>query len=227
VARKVRALPASGGKLLLIGDPLRATEDYDTLPHASAEVEDVQRYFPQDRRTTLTKAAAVPEAYIASRPSQYSYLHFVAHGMASSLRPLDSAIVLSPSTMDPDRYKLYARDILEQPLDARLVTISACYGSGVRNYAGEGTVGLSWAFLRAGAHQVVAALWEVNDSSTPQMMDQMYRSLTQGAQPDQALRTAKLSMVHSQGVFRKPLYWAAFQLYTGSWRTMETPSPIP
>ncbi len=76
-------------------------------------------------------------------------------------------------------------------------------------------VGLAWAFLRAGAHQVIAALWEVNDSSTPRMMDDLYRSLTHGAEPDQALRAAKLSMLHSQGVFRKPIYWAAFQLYTG------------
>jgi len=209
------ALPAAG-RLLLIGDPLRAANEYNSLPHAPAEVADVESYFPPDRRTTLTRAAAVPDAYPASRPAQYAYLHFVAHGMASSLRPLDSAIILSPSASDPDRYKLYARDILKQPLNARLVTISACYGSGVRNYVGEGMVGLSWAFLRAGAHQVIAALWEVNDSSTPQMMDQMYRGLAQGARPDQALRAAKLSMLHSQGVFRKPIYWAAFQLYSGA-----------
>jgi len=215
-SRDAQAGSASAGKLLLMGDPMRATKEYDTLPHASAEIENVEQYFPLDRRTTLTRAAAVPEAYAASRPVQYKYLHFVAHGMASNLRPLNSAIILSPSAVDPDRYKLYARDIIQQPLNARLVTISACYGSGVRNYAGEGMVGLSWAFLRAGAHQVIAGLWEVNDSSTPQMMDQMYHSLTEGADPDQALRTAKLSMLHSQGVFRKPIYWAAFQLYTGS-----------
>jgi len=206
----------TSGKLLLIGDPLRAGDGYNSLPHAPAEVEDVERYFPPGRRTTLTEAAAVPDAYSASHPAQYDYLHFVAHGMASSVRPLDSAIILSPSPEDLDRFKLYARDIVHQPLNARLVTISACYGSGVRNYAGEGMVGLSWAFLRAGAHQVIAALWEVNDSSTPQMMDKMYRGLSEGAQPDQALRAAKLSMLHSQGVFRKPLYWAAFQLYAGS-----------
>jgi CHAT domain-containing protein len=214
-SRNASFVPTAGGKLLLIGDPLQANAEYDSLPHASAEVQQVERYFPLERRTALTRAQAVPEAYAASHPAQFAYLHFVAHGMASSLRPLDSAIVLSPSAGDPDRYKLYARDIVQQPIDARLVTISACYGSGVRDYAGEGMVGLAWAFLRAGAHQVIAALWEVNDSSTPRMMDDLYRSLTHGAEPDQALRAAKLSMLHSQGVFRKPIYWAAFQLYTG------------
>lgn len=38
-------------------------------------------------------------------------------------------------------------------------------------YTGEGLVGLYWAFLRAGAHIVVAALWEVDDASTPQCRD--------------------------------------------------------
>ncbi|WP_256370376.1 CHAT domain-containing protein [Granulicella sp. S156] len=202
--------------LLLIGDPTTAGNGYPPLPNAASEVQSVQKYFTPGDRTVLTQTAAVPVAYATSNPEQYSYIHFVAHGIASSLRPLDSAIVLSPPHADPDNFKLYARDIIHRPLHARLVTISACYGSGLRNYDGEGLVGLSWAFLRAGAHQVIGAVWEVNDSSTPQLMEQMYHGLAQGEQPDQALRAAKLSMLHSQGVFRKPLYWAAFQLYTGS-----------
>jgi CHAT domain-containing protein/Tfp pilus assembly protein PilF len=207
---------AAVGKLLLIGDPLPAGGEYTSLTHAPAELANVEHYFPAGERTTLARAAAVPSAYAAAKPDQYAYLHFVAHGMASSERPLDSAIVLSPPPNDPDHFKLYARDILAHPLHARLVTISACYGSGVRNYASEGMVGLTWAFLSAGAHQVIGTLWEVNDSSTPQLMQQMYQGLSEGQTPDKALRAAKLSMVHSQGVFRKPLYWAPFQLYTGS-----------
>ena len=202
--------------LLLIGDPVSTGNGYPPLPNATSEVQSVQKYFTPVDRTVLTQTAAVPAAYATSDPAQYSYIHFVAHGIASSLRPLDSAIVLSPPHADPDNFKLYARDIIHRPLHARLVTISACYGSGLRNYDGEGLVGLSWAFLRAGAHQVIGALWEANDSSTPQLMEQMYHGLAQGEPPDQALRAAKLSMLHAQGVFRKPLYWAAFQLYTGS-----------
>ena len=56
-----------------------------------------------------------------------------------------------------------------------MVTKRACYGSGTRSYAGEGLVGLSWAFLRAGAHNVIGALWEVSDESTPRLMDTLYQ----------------------------------------------------
>jgi CHAT domain-containing protein len=99
------------------------------------------------------------------------------------------------------------------------VTISACNGAGTRAYAGEGLVGLSWAFLRAGAHNVIGALWEVSDaSSTPQLMDAMYAGIDKGQDPATALHNAKLAILHSSGasVFKKPFYWAPFQLYTGS-----------
>jgi CHAT domain-containing protein len=121
----------------------------------------------------------------------------------------------SPSTQ-PENFKLYARDIIRQRLSADLVTISACYGSGLRDYAGEGLVGLSWAFLRAGSHNVIGALWAVDDASTAQLMGNLYQGLSQGKPPRDALRAAKLAMLHSDSVYRKPFYWAGFQLYSGS-----------
>jgi len=207
---------AATKKLLLIGDPVTAGSGYAPLTNAGAEIESVQKYFPAGSKTVISRTAAVPKAYSASGPELASYIHFVSHGTASSSRPLDSAILLSPPVGQPDNFKLYARDIVRQPLHAQLVTISACYGSGSRNYEGEGLVGLSWAFLRAGAHHVIGALWEVNDASTPQLMDRLYSGLAAGHEPDESLRDAKLAMMHSDGVYRKPLYWAAFQLYAGS-----------
>jgi CHAT domain-containing protein len=47
-------------------------------------------------------------------------------------------------------------------------------------------------------------------------MDRLYDGLAKGNEPDVALRAAKLSLIHSDGVFRKPLYWAPFQLYSGA-----------
>jgi CHAT domain-containing protein len=96
-----------------------------------------------------------------------------------------------------------------------LVTISACDSAGSKIYSSEGLVGLSWAFLRAGAQNVIAALWEVNDASTPQMMNQMYSAIAAGEEPASALRTAKLALLRSQSVYRRPFYWAPFVLYQG------------
>jgi CHAT domain-containing protein len=168
------------------------------------------------QQKVFNRNQATPPAYLASQPERFSYIHFVAHGTASRLSPLDSAIVLSKATAEEDSFKLYARDIIHHPLRAELVTISTCYGAGSRAYSGEGMVGLSWAFLRAGAHNVVGALWEVSDASTAQLMDQLYSELKKGKSPDAALRAAKLSLLTSGGAFRRPFYWAPFQLFTGS-----------
>ena len=122
----------------------------------------------------------------------------------------------SKGNVGDDSFKLYARDIIHHPLRAELVTVSTCRSAGARAYSGEGLVGLSWAFVRAGAHNVIGALWDVSDASTPQLMDELYGELKKGETPDSALRHAKLSLLHSSASFRKPFYWAPFQLYTGS-----------
>jgi CHAT domain-containing protein/tetratricopeptide (TPR) repeat protein len=211
--------PATIGKdLLLIGNTEQASPDFPTLAQAPAEMNTIERYFPEPRRKVLEGKQATPAAYLGSNPQQYSYLHFVTHGTASRTRPLESAVILSKEPFS-GTYKLYARDIVQHRLNANLVTISACNGSGTRAYSGEGLVGLSWAFLRAGAHNVIGALWEVSDASTPQLMDALYSELSQGKDPATALRNAKLSLLHSpdpESVFRKPFYWAPFQLYAGS-----------
>jgi CHAT domain-containing protein len=203
------------GKLLLIGDALSPNSDYSELLKAGVEIENIEKHFAPEGREVFTRAQATAPAYLGSSPEQFAYIHFVAHGTASRLSPLDSAVILSKTSTDEDSFKLYARDIVHHPLHADLVTISTCYGASGRSYTGEGLVGLSWAFLRAGAHNVIGALWEVSDASTPRLMDQLYEELERGRSPEAALRSAKLSLLHS-GDFRRPFYWAPFQLYTGT-----------
>ena len=211
-----RAITKHSGSLLLLGNAVAPNGDYPELRNAASEIEVVEKHFPSAQQNVFARERATPTAYLSSKPEQFSYIHFVAHGTASRMSPLDSAIVLSRSSREDDSFKLYARDIIHRPLRADLVTISTCYGAGARAYSGEGLVGLSWAFLRAGAHNVIGALWEVSDVSTPRLMDELYTGLKKGESPDSALRAAKLSLLHSNGAFHKPFYWAPFQLYTGS-----------
>ena len=204
------------GNLLLFGDAIAPNGDFPRLPKASVEMESIRKHFPPGQEQVFSREQASPPAYLASKPERFSYIHFVAHGTASRLSPLDSAIVLSKAGSEEDSFKLYARDILRYPLRAELVTVSTCRSAGERAYSGEGLVGLSWAFVRAGAHHVIGALWDVSDASTPQLMDELYGELKKGETPDAALRHAKLTLLRSSASFRKPFYWAPFQLYTGS-----------
>ena len=203
--------------LLLIGNSVAPNKEYPELAKAAAQIEDVARRFPASEEKILTREEATPAAYLASHPERISYIHFTAHGKSSRLSPLDSMIVLSKGSLQDDSsFKLYARDIIsyhkQNPLRAELVTVSACYSAGERSYYGEGLVGLSWAFLRAGAQNVIAALWDASDISTERLMDKFYDELEKGAPPDAALRTAKLFLLRNRD-FQNPFYWAPFQLY--------------
>jgi CHAT domain-containing protein len=132
-------------------------------------------------------------------------------------QPLYSAVVLSRCS--DAGYKLYARDILATPLEAQLVTVSSCRSSGTPR-PGEGLVGLAWAFLHAGARNVVAALWNVNDKVAPKIMNAFYEDLAAGEAPVVALHRAKIGLIRESNRtnFHKPYYWAPFQIYIGKSR---------
>ncbi len=184
--------------------------EFPALAHAGAELETVARLWAPRPSTLIRGEQATPAAYPNSNPSRFGLIHIAAHATANRESPLDSAIILS---REGERYSLTAREISLIPLEARLVTISACRSAGSRAYAGEGTVGLAWGFLHAGARNVIAGLWAVDDVSTSKLMEQLYASLAKGASPAAALRSAKLALLRSSTSMRKPYYWAPFQLY--------------
>jgi CHAT domain-containing protein len=209
-----RRAGAAQKQLLLIGDPIQATPQFSRLKHAGEEMKSVSSRFAAGQQVVIADKSATPAAYFAARPEDFRYIDFVTHGTGAPLTPLDSAIILSP---DKDAsYKLYARDVLKTPIHAEIVTISACYGAGDRTYSGEGLVGLAWAFTRAGAHRVIAALWEAEDAVTPVLMDDFYGALKSGKSAPEALRAAKIKMLHSGSMSARPYYWASLQLYSGS-----------
>ena len=94
-------------------------------------------------------------------------------------------------------------------LNADLVVLSACETGKGRLYAGEGVTGLARAFLYAGSRGVVCSLWSVDDRETAELMTALYKQLRQGRASADALRQAKLAMIHAD---KPPVYWAPFIL---------------
>jgi CHAT domain-containing protein len=205
---------SAGKGLLLIGNPSEATPEFPALPHAKDEMASVRATFPRNSVTSYSGSAASPEAYLDNHPSRFKFIEFATHGTASLSDPMDSAIVLSRDQQG--KFELLAREIANTHprLQADLVTISACYGAGKVATSSEGLLGLEWAFMRAGAHQVVAGLWDVADDSTPILMGGLYSGIVKGESTSAALRAAKLKLMHTPG-HSAPYYWAALQLYTG------------
>lgn len=204
-----------GTGALIIGAPKQVSPQYPLLPHAHEEVDSVKDQFPPAQRKVFEDAAATPDAYASSQPSRFKYIEFATHSDASSSDPMQSAIILANAP--GGSFKLFARDILQTKhrLNAELVSISGCYSIGKFRTSAEGLLGLQWAFMRAGAHQVVAGLWDVDDKSSPQLMGGLYSGIVHGQSAAAALRLAKLKMIHATQSPPPPYYWAALQLYTG------------
>ena len=197
--------------LLLMGNATSRLPEFPSLRYASMEMSSIAKHFDTDQVQVYDGDGASPAAYRAARPDRFSLIHFTAHATANVESPLDSAVILS----GPERAsKLYARDVAEQPLEAELVTVSACRSAGERAYAGEGLVGFAWAFLRAGARRVIAGLWDVDDRSTAELMDRVYAGLRAGESPSRALRSAKLSLIRQGGSLARPYNWGPFQMFT-------------
>lgn len=214
IASHPKRIPAKG--LLLIGAPAQADPHFGVLPHAPEEMASVEKHFPSGKITSFAGRDATPDSYLKNSPGMYKFIHLATHGTPDAIDPLQSAIILSSGK--DGNFKLLARDIVDgrMRLNADLVTISACEGVGTQIQSLEGLLGLEWAFMRAGARQVVAALWDQDDAVTPALMDDFYDQLTKGKSATDALHHAKLSILKAGGFHAAPYYWASLQLYTRS-----------
>src|SRR5436190_1523182 len=96
--------------------------------------------------------------------------------------------------------------------------LSACETGLGKEKRGEGVIGLTRAFMYAGAPTVGVTLWSVADKSTADLMTEFYKRYlpANGAASSSALREAQLSMIKGQK-YSAPFYWAPFVL-VGDWK---------
>ncbi len=101
----------------------------------------------------------------------------------------------------------------------RLVVLSACNTGVGTTPSGDGVYGLRRAVTLAGAEAQIVSLWPVDDQATLLLMRTLYSELARGAGRGEALRRAKLALMHNRGRDH-PYFWAPFIL-AGNWRTLE------
>lgn len=174
-----------------------------SLEGAQQEVRKIaDQYRPED--VTLYLGPDANRKNFEKNPLAANRIHFAGHGVLDEERPENSALVLTDG-------QLLVSDIFNLELKSDLVVLAACKTAG-KQVTGEGLVGLTRAFLYAGAPSVVVTLWEVADSSTSGLMVEFYRNLGRTGDKAEALRQAKLAMLEKQGRLSAPYYWAPFIL---------------
>jgi len=220
--------------LLAIGDPQPPPEEELSLfaravlgtgavalPHARAELDGIQALFADEQTHALLGTAATLGALRrAAAEGPFAAVHIVAHGIFNERRPQYSGLLLGPEEGD-DGFVTLA-EIYGLELSCTQLTLAACSSALGEEIAGEGLVGLTRAFLYAGARNVVSALWEVSGHGTALFMQEFYRQLRDNPVADRvhALAAAKRAMLSRRisppqelrADLAHPYFWAPFVL---------------
>jgi CHAT domain-containing protein/tetratricopeptide (TPR) repeat protein len=150
--------------------------------------------------------------------SKYRVIHIATHGLLNAERPQFTGVVLSLVGNKTHDGFVRTDEVFNLRLGQPLVMLSACETGLGKEKRGEGVMGLTRAFMYAGAPTVGVSLWSVADRSTADLMTDFYRRLlstTEGATSSSALRGAQLAMISGKK-YSAPFYWAPFVL-VGDW----------
>ncbi|MCE7988953.1 MAG: CHAT domain-containing protein [Caldilinea sp. CFX5] len=190
------------GQLLALGNPT------DDLVDSEGEVKAIAGMY--GTQPLLRKAAT--EGQIYANAGQVDLLHLSAHGALNEYNPLFSAIELAADEGQDGRlevHEIYGLNLV----GVNLVTLSACETALGQQSDGDELIGLTRAFLYAGAPSVVTTLWSVRSDTTEELMVSFYTHLRKGETAAVALQQAQIEMLSEHS----PYYWAAFTL-TGDYR---------
>jgi CHAT domain-containing protein len=189
------------------------------LQGTKREAESIAGLVPAGDSLVLLDGDARKSNIIGENLADFRYLHFATHGMVDPDIPALSSLVFSRfneqgGSMDGH---LQLHDIYRLDVNAELVVLSAC-GTGLgQDVDGEGLVGLTQAFMYAGAKRMLVSLWDVPDGATAELMTRFYTQVLHHELPaPEALKLAQESM-QEQRRWRDPYYWGAFVLM-GDWQ---------
>jgi CHAT domain-containing protein len=186
-----------------------ATLELNRLTGSQEEVESCARRWGGNQRIMLGGDVSRQQLLqtVRMRPQ---VLHLALH----VIQPQESnqtqiALGLKPDgaqdLMGPD-------DIRTLQSDIGIVALSGCSSGRGRVLPAAGVVGLTRAWLQAGAHSVAASLWRVSDDDGF-LFRKFYEHLPSrdsARQSAGALRAAQLEMLGSADWHADPRYWAAY-----------------
>jgi CHAT domain-containing protein len=195
------------------------TQDFVRLRFSRREAEEISRLAPSESTLKAVDFDASRETVMSTDLAKFRIVHFATHSLLDNEHAELSGVVLSLVDHDgrPQNGFLRLYDIYNLRLGCELVVLSACQTALGEEIKGEGLIGLTRAFLYAGAPRVVASLWEIDDRATAEVMKRFYVGLlSRGERPAAALRAAQVELWRNKG-WDAPYYWGAFTLQ-GEWR---------
>jgi CHAT domain len=169
------------------------------LPKARAEAEYVASLYPN---ALLLMGKDLTASRLRDEFAEADLVHLIAHGapssrpFASGMRAFEGERLLTVSEIQGLRLKRCATVVLSGCATA----VGAAVGS-------ESITSVANAFIAGGARNVIATLWDVDDSEAAAFMHAFHAELARGRRVEEAFRNARLSRAGAHGDA-----WAAFQL---------------
>ena len=186
------------------------------LSAARAEAEDVaaalgaSAAFEGSAAVTALIGDAATKPAVVEAMRRCDVVHLATHGEPDG-------VLLGGATKDQG--KLSMGEVQSLELRARLVVLSEC-DSFRGKLSSDGVIGITRAFVAAGAPTLVASLWKVDDHATRVLMQRFYKELLRDGvlgNATAALQGAMVSMIREVRGGSSPswsvLQWAAFVVY--------------
>mgnify|MGYP002631253186 CR=1 FL=1 len=206
----------ASGRSLVVGNPTFHWAPGAQLLDAETEAKHVAATLTaspsfKDAVSTLIGDAATKRAVVEAMRG-CDVVHLATHGTPDSVLLGGATRVEGALTM---------AEVQALDLSAQLVVLSEC-NSFRGKLTADGIIGITRAFVAAGALTLVASLWKVDDAATCELMTRFYkRLLADGKMGDaaMAMQGAMVSMIHErksglrEGRRYTAWHWASFVVY--------------
>jgi CHAT domain-containing protein len=184
------------------------------LPATAEEVRQCSRAWGPSAVRTLTGSdaslTAVEQAIQTSHPS---VIHFATHVVPGPDQYSSGLIALS-LTPSGAMGLLGPTEIQARPVSAALVVLNGCYSDQGKALPASGLMGLTRAWIGAGAGAVLATRWEIPDDAGTALMADFYRALRADwpSGPAVALQRAQLELLKTGDTRRNATLLGAYFL---------------
>jgi CHAT domain-containing protein/tetratricopeptide (TPR) repeat protein len=183
------------------------------LPNTAAELESCARQWGRERSTLLTGQETSDTGLRQALSAGPAIVHFATHIIRAPGEYETGMIAMSLD--EAGKMGLMGpREIVARPVKVSLVVMNGCHSAQGEALPGAGLMGLTRAWIGAGAGAVLATQWDIPDGPGRNLMASFYRALrtTAGADPAVALRQAQLNSLREADGAKRPENWAGYFL---------------
>ncbi len=190
-------------------------EKFKNLPYSEYELKKLSKIF---RKNKLLLSNQANEINIKNTNLEiYDIISFATHaGISGSLNETSEPfLVLTPPKKSNiiDDGILTASEVSQLDLNAKLVILSACNTAARQNEYSSGFSGLVASFFNAGAQNILATHWNVDDKTTAKMIiETIKKSVTKNLDLADALKMTKIEFISGKygEKYKHPKYWGAY-----------------